>query len=171
MAANQQLRGDGALMMPAWRRRLTDQRALSAPLLSSGALSAGDRPIVGRARRRHHPRGADAAEARLAAPPLTDRQVITQTAKIAILFRRAQGRIVVVTLFFAGCTGVCPVNNEKLAELQRMLGNAMGRDVFFVSVSVDPEHDTVEVLAQYAAKLSPRARVGCSSRALRTTWL
>jgi cytochrome oxidase Cu insertion factor (SCO1/SenC/PrrC family) len=83
----------------------------------------------------------------------TDRPVITQHGQELRFYSDVlKDRIVVVTLFFAGCTGVCPVNNEKLAELQTLLGDAMGQDVFFVSVSVDPEHDTVEDLAQYAAR-------------------
>ena len=41
-----------------------------------------------------------------------------------------------------------------MATLQTRLGPDFGRNVAFVSITVDPERDTPEVLARYA----PRAR-------------
>jgi protein SCO1/2 len=39
-----------------------------------------------------------------------------------------------------------------MAQVQKLLGDRMGRDVFFYSITIDPEHDTPEVLKEYAAK-------------------
>jgi len=36
--------------------------------------------------------------------------------------------------------------------MQQLLGDRMGREVFFVSISIDPEHDTPPVLKAYAEK-------------------
>jgi protein SCO1/2 len=36
--------------------------------------------------------------------------------------------------------------------MQQLLGDRMGREVFFVSISIDPEHDTPQVLKAYAEK-------------------
>ncbi len=39
---------------------------------------------------------------------------------------------------------------SRLAELQEKLGDSMGRDVYFYSISVDPETDTPARLKLYA---------------------
>ena len=81
----------------------------------------------------------------------TDRRVFTQDGEELRFFSDVlKNRIVVVTLFYTECTGMCPLTNQKLAEVQDMLGDAMGRDYFFVSVTLDPETDTPEVLKKYA---------------------
>jgi protein SCO1/2 len=62
-----------------------------------------------------------------------------------------RGKIVVVTFIYANCADTCPLLTAKLAGLQRRLGPDFGPRVFFASVTVDPEHDTPEVLKRYAA--------------------
>lgn len=47
-----------------------------------------------------------------------------------------------VTTFFTECAAICPVTGEKYAQLAKLLGKRLGRDVVLVSVSVDPENDT-----------------------------
>src|SRR5258708_10089280 len=51
-------------------------------------------------------------------------------------------RIVVVTTFFTECAAICPVTGQKFAQLAKLLGRRLGRDVVLVSVSVDPDNDT-----------------------------
>jgi protein SCO1/2 len=50
---------------------------------------------------------------------------------------------------FTRCPSVCPLLTAKFAALQKQLG---GLPVRFVSISVDPEYDTPEVLAAYGAR-------------------
>ncbi len=59
-----------------------------------------------------------------------------------------RGRAVVLTF---GCTacGACPDVVPGLAELARDLGEAPGRRVFFVVVTVDPARDTPAVLREF----------------------
>jgi hypothetical protein len=45
---------------------------------------------------------------------------------------------------------LCPILTARLAEVRDKLGDAVGRDILFVSMSVDPEHDTPQVLKAYA---------------------
>jgi cytochrome oxidase Cu insertion factor (SCO1/SenC/PrrC family) len=81
----------------------------------------------------------------------TDLAVVTQDGEELRFFSDVlKDRVVVVSLFYTQCTGSCPVNNQRLAVMQEILGDAMGRDYFFVSVSLDPETDTPEVLKEYA---------------------
>lgn len=65
-------------------------------------------------------------------------------------------KIVLITLFYTECTGMCPIINNKLSLLQDKLGDRLGKDVFFVSVTLDPETDTPEVLKDYAVKFEAR---------------
>lgn len=60
-------------------------------------------------------------------------------------------RIVVVNFFYTRCTDMCSLTTARLAQLYDWLSERMGRDVFFVSITLDPEHDTPEVLADFAA--------------------
>jgi protein SCO1 len=62
-----------------------------------------------------------------------------------------QGKVVVVTFIFASCTDACPLLTAKMAMLQSRLGRDLGPEIFFVSVTVDPERDTPEVLKRYAS--------------------
>lgn len=63
------------------------------------------------------------------------------------------GKTVVINPFFATCTGSCPVMHRALARVQQALGARLGRDVHMLSITVDPEHDTPEVLSRHAAAL------------------
>lgn len=91
-----------------------------------------------------------AAEAK-AREYFTDLPVVTQDGeKLRFFSDVLKDRIVVVTLFYTECTGMCPLTNQKLSEVQDLLGDAMGRDYFFVSVTLDPETDTPEVIKKYA---------------------
>jgi protein SCO1/2 len=64
-----------------------------------------------------------------------------------------RGKTVVFSAFFSRCQGVCPPLNAKLAEMRRALGDRVGKDVVFASISVDPEFDTPERLHDYAARM------------------
>jgi protein SCO1 len=59
---------------------------------------------------------------------------------------------VVINFIYTRCGDSCPLETARLAQVQRILGERMGRDVFFYSFSVDPVRDTPEELNAYAAK-------------------
>jgi protein SCO1 len=61
-----------------------------------------------------------------------------------------KNKIVVVSFIFAKCHDLCPLTTARLAEVRHRLGDVVGRDVTFVSVSIDPENDTPEKLQAYA---------------------
>lgn len=60
------------------------------------------------------------------------------------------GRPAVVDFFFTNCTGPCPVLTANMRKLQDELA---GTRVRLVSISVDPGHDTPEVLSEFADAL------------------
>jgi len=51
-------------------------------------------------------------------------------------------RVVVLSFFFTSCVSVCPAMNLALAKLQTNLAGRIGKDVFIVTVTKDPETDT-----------------------------
>jgi protein SCO1 len=59
-------------------------------------------------------------------------------------------KVFVISFIFTTCRDFCPLAAARLSELQQKLGDAMGRDVFFYSISIDPETDTPERLKEYA---------------------
>jgi protein SCO1/2 len=61
-----------------------------------------------------------------------------------------RGKVLALTFIYASCTDTCPLLTAKMAGLQSRLGPAFGPKVFFVSITVDAERDTPEVLKGYA---------------------
>ena len=77
--------------------------------------------------------------------------VITQDGKTLKFYDDLiKDKIFVISFLFTSCKDICPLATARLAELQEMLGDSMGRDIFFYSISIDPETDTPERLKQYA---------------------
>jgi cytochrome oxidase Cu insertion factor (SCO1/SenC/PrrC family) len=48
------------------------------------------------------------------------------------------------------CRATCPILTAKMAAVQDQLGSDFGPKIAFLSITVDPEHDTPEVLQRYA---------------------
>jgi len=63
-----------------------------------------------------------------------------------------KGKIVAIDLIYTTCQYACPLETARLAQVQRVLGDRVGRDIFFYSITIDPEHDTPQVLKEYAEK-------------------
>ncbi len=59
-------------------------------------------------------------------------------------------KIVLVSFIYTSCRDICPLVTARLAQVQERLGSAVGRDVFFVSISIDPENDTPQRLKEHA---------------------
>lgn len=63
-----------------------------------------------------------------------------------------KGRIVAINLIYTTCHYSCPLETARLAQVQKKLGDRVGKDIFFYSITIDPEHDTPEVLKAYKEK-------------------
>lgn len=61
-----------------------------------------------------------------------------------------KGKIVVISFVYTSCNNICPLVVARLREVQDMLGDAFGRDIHFVSISIDPIPDTPEKLKEQA---------------------
>jgi len=68
-----------------------------------------------------------------------------------------KGKVVLINFFFTSCTSICPRTTANLVKVEEALADRVGRDVFIVSVSVDPATDTPDVLRRYAATYKTRS--------------
>lgn len=59
-------------------------------------------------------------------------------------------KIVVVNFIYTTCKDICPLVTARLGLLQERLGDRVGRDIHFISVSIDPERDTPDKLKAHA---------------------
>jgi protein SCO1/2 len=65
--------------------------------------------------------------------------------------RELAGKVWVANFIFTSCQGVCPLLSERMAEVGKRARH-LGPDFHLVSISVDPERDTPDRLAAYAAR-------------------
>ena len=63
-----------------------------------------------------------------------------------------KGKTVAINFIFTNCTTICPPLAATFARVQKDLGDKTGRDVHFISISVDPLTDTPERLKAWGAK-------------------
>ena len=61
-----------------------------------------------------------------------------------------KGKIVVISFIYTSCQDLCPLNTARMAQLYDKLDGAVGRDLFFISLTVDPENDTPERMKAFA---------------------
>ena len=82
-----------------------------------------------------------------------DVQVISQSGEhLRFNSDVVKGRVAVVTGFFTTCTAMCPITQENLSHLAKLLGSRLGKDVVIISVSVDPVNDTPERMKAWGEK-------------------
>src|SRR5918997_7020658 len=96
-------------------------------------------------------------EPTVAAKYFTDVELLDQDGKKVRFYTDVlKGKTVVVNAFFTTCTSVCPPMNRSFEKIQEALGDRLGKDVFLVSLTVDPATDTPARLKEYAAKFHAR---------------
>jgi len=62
------------------------------------------------------------------------------------------GKVVAVNFIYTSCEDSCPLETAQLKRVYDILGERMGKDIFFYSISINPEDDTPEVLKAYMQK-------------------
>ena len=58
-------------------------------------------------------------------------------------------KIVAINFIYTRCPDTCPLETAQLVKVQEILGDRVGKDVFFYSISIDPKNDTPSVLKEY----------------------
>lgn len=67
-----------------------------------------------------------------------------------VSLRDFRGKVVAVTFIYTHCPDFCSMLTASMVRVQDQLGAAFGPRIAFVSITVDPQRDTPEVLRQYA---------------------
>ena len=62
-----------------------------------------------------------------------------------------RGKIVIISFIYTSCTDICPLTTARLSQLEDKLGDAVGRDIFMISMTVDPKRDTPERLKDFSS--------------------
>jgi len=65
-------------------------------------------------------------------------------------------KVVAINFIYTHCPDTCPLETAQLVRVQNIMGDRMGKDVFFYSISIDPERDTPEVLAEYRERFGAK---------------
>lgn len=61
-------------------------------------------------------------------------------------------KVVAINFIYTHCGDSCPVETANLKRVQALLGDRVGKDIFFYSISIDPKHDSPKALKQYAER-------------------
>lgn len=87
----------------------------------------------------------------------TDLPVIAQDGKERRFFSDVlKDKVVLIYLFFTNCKAACPMINQKLANVQPLLGDRLGTDITMISITTDPANDTPPVVKEYSEHFGPR---------------
>lgn len=111
------------------------------PLAAVGAAGGTGTPAL-----------ADAGGSRAArAGFLPNVQLVTHTRQnVRFYDDLVRDRTVLLNFFLVGCRdGLCPAATANLRQVQDLLGDRVGKEIFFYSISLTPETDTPAVLADY----------------------
>ena len=65
--------------------------------------------------------------------------------------RDLKGNIVIADFFFTTCPSICPIMKTQMLRVNDAIKES--KDIRLLSISIDPKHDTVEVLREYADRL------------------
>ena len=63
-------------------------------------------------------------------------------------------KIVVIMFIYTSCTDICPITTARMTQIEDKLVDVLGRDIFIVSLTVDPVNDTPERLKAYSKAFS-----------------
>lgn len=61
-------------------------------------------------------------------------------------------KVVAINFIYTTCADSCPLETARMKEVKTILGDRVGKDVHFYSISIDPENDSPAVLKAYKKK-------------------
>ncbi len=78
--------------------------------------------------------------------------LITHEGESVRFFDLIKDRVVAVNFIYTSCPDSCPLETSRMAKVQKILGDRVGKDIFMYSITIDPDNDTPEALAEYAER-------------------
>jgi len=86
----------------------------------------------------------------------TDAPVITHEGRQLRFYSDIlRDKLVLINFFYTNCP-TAPPGMARLFKVQNLLGEELGKNVFILSISVDPERDSLESIQEYAWKYNPK---------------
>ncbi len=83
----------------------------------------------------------------------TDLEVVDQNGKKLRFYSDVlKGRVVLINFIFTNCPDACPMVTHKLMQVRNLMVPTIKDEVWFISVSVDPERDTPQAMKEFATK-------------------
>ena len=67
-----------------------------------------------------------------------------------------KGKLVIINFIYTSCTDICPLLGDNFAKLQGLLGDRLGKDVYLLSISTDPETDSPAKLKVWSERFKPK---------------
>lgn len=99
------------------------------------------------------PTGTDYIPGTTSRMVIPDVEVLDQSGKTIHFYSDLiKGKTVAINFIFTTCTTICPPLAATFARVQKELGDKVGREVYFISISVDPLTDTPERLQAWGDK-------------------
>lgn len=106
-------------------------------------------------RQMHAPTTAEATKARPFLIP--DVEVLNQDGQKQKFYTDlVKDKVVIINFVFTTCKAVCPLMGTNFSKLQSALGKRLGRDVFLISISTDPETDSPAKLKAWGEKFKAK---------------
>ena len=83
----------------------------------------------------------------------TDTEVVDQNGKKMRFYSDVlKDRVVLISFIFTNCEFACPMQAQKLKQARALMVPAVRDEVWFVTLSVDPERDTPEAMKKFAER-------------------
>jgi protein SCO1 len=99
------------------------------------------------------PAGGPAARSDKARAWFTDTRLTDQDRQTHALYSDLLApRSVLINAAFVGCSSACPLLTQQLVQTRDALGERFGRDIWFLSITVDPLNDGPDELKQFARR-------------------
>ena len=70
----------------------------------------------------------------------------------AVSMAGLRDRVVLINFIYTNCPNSCPLVTYKLKQVKDAIGDRFGKEIFFVSISVDPENDPPAALKKLVLK-------------------
>lgn len=67
-----------------------------------------------------------------------------------------KGKLVLISFFYTSCSYTCLRQGKVFSDLQAELGERLNKDIFLISVTMDPETDTPQRLKSWGARYGLR---------------
>lgn len=72
--------------------------------------------------------------------------------RVQFLRDLVRDRMVVINLTYTRCRGSCPATNSRIIRLRQLLAPQYADRIAFLSITVEPEFDTPEILAKFSQR-------------------